>query len=317
MYKDKGFEVFSQIIQYIIRYFRWVVIFAVVLVVLSGIYQVESSEVAVVLRFGRLTGGEKQIRNPGIHFSLPFFIDEVIKIPVQLVSEREVITHYTAESSISPNIESGGYLLTGDNNVVLIRAMVRYTIGDAVHYALYNKNTEQAIDGIVSGTITRLIVCMDIDSVLTTGRARLSSEITKNSQMTLDALKTGINVISIELTEIMPPPETRRSFEEVISASVNKETAIQKAREQAGNSLMSAQVWASNLKGEATVKQTQRLNKAHTEMAEFNGLLDQYARNPQIVITGNFRQRITELLGRTGKTLIVPERGMPPVIVLP
>jgi len=320
MNNDKGFDIFSQIVKFIIKYFKWVMLFAVVLIVLSGVFQVESNEVAVVLRFGRLLGNtpEKQIRNPGLHFSLPFFIDEVIKVPVQIVHEREIITHY-AESGkpISSNIESNGYLLTGDNNIVLIKAMVKYTIGNAVQYALYSSDTGKVIDGIVSGELTRHVVCMDIDSVLTIGRAQLSSEILKKSQIIFDELKTGVKVISIELIEIVPPAETKNYFEEVISASVNKETAIQRAKEHAGNSLIGTQIWAANIKGEAINKQTEWLNKAHVEMAEFNGLYDQYVRDPQIILTGNFRQRITELLGRTGRTVIISERGQPPFIVLP
>jgi len=323
MIDDKGFEIFSRIIKYIIKYFRWVVIFAVFLIMLSGIYQVESNEAAIVLRFGKLTGtGENQIKNPGIHFSLPFFIDEVIKIPVRIVHEREVITHYapgteSAGGRISSNIESSGYLLTGDNNVVLIKAMVRYTIGSAVQYALYSSDMGKVIDGIVSAELTKFAVRMDIDSILTIGRERLSSEITKNSQKVLDELKTGVNVVSVELTEILPPAETRRSFEEVISAFVNKETAIQKAREQAANSLLNAQIWSANVKGEAVNRQTERLNKARNVMAEFSGLYEQYVRDPQIIIAGNFRERISAILDKTGRTVIVPERGQPPVFVLP
>ena len=92
----KSFQVFAQIIEHIIKYFKWVVLFAAVLIVLSGIYRVQSNEAAVVLRFGRLTGNTlaEQIKNPGLHFALPFFIDEVIKIPVQTMHERDIITHY-------------------------------------------------------------------------------------------------------------------------------------------------------------------------------------------------------------------------------
>lgn len=95
----KSFEIFTQTLSYIIKYFKWVVTGAVVLILLSGIYRVESNEAAVVLRFGRLVGntGEQQVKQPGLHFSLPFFIDEVIKIPVQTVHEKEITTHYGGE----------------------------------------------------------------------------------------------------------------------------------------------------------------------------------------------------------------------------
>jgi membrane protease subunit HflK len=97
--------------------------------VLSGLYRVESNQAAVVLRFGRLLGNspEQQIKKPGLHFALPFFVDNVIKIPVYTVQEREITTHYKPEGSmVSANIDENGYVLTGDKNIVLIMAKIKY-----------------------------------------------------------------------------------------------------------------------------------------------------------------------------------------------
>ena len=152
--KKQNFEIFTRILNYIIKYFKGIAIAAVILIVLSGIYSVESNEVAVVLRFGRLVGltAEEQIMKPGLHFALPFFIDEIIKIPVQTVLEKEVLTHFGAGGLYS-NVQNTGYLLTGDNNIVLIKATVKYRISNAAQYALYNRNSESMIDGIVSGEL--------------------------------------------------------------------------------------------------------------------------------------------------------------------
>ncbi|MEM9589448.1 MAG: SPFH domain-containing protein, partial [Planctomycetota bacterium] len=47
------------------------------------IFVVNQQEVAVRLRFGKITGGEAgQVYGPGLHIGLPTPIEEVIRIPI-------------------------------------------------------------------------------------------------------------------------------------------------------------------------------------------------------------------------------------------
>ena len=317
---NKSFEAFTEILNYIIKYFKWVVVTSLVLVLLSGIYRVESNEVAVVLRFGRLVGSmpSQQVKQPGLHFAFPYFMDEIIKIPSHTVYENEVITHYGENNgSVPAEIESNGYLLTGDNSVILIKANVKYKIGNAAQYALYSCDVDSAIGGILSGELTRSVTHTDIDSMLTSNKGKLSSEMMINSQKILDELMTGIDIVNVELTEIVPPAETKELFEEVTNASVNKETTIQQAKGVASTIITEAKSTASVYKQDAIAAQNDRLAKVHNEMAEFNGLYDQYTKNPQIIIDGTFRERVNVLLKNMGSSVIVPEGGTVPVIILP
>jgi len=299
----------TQIMEYIIKYFKLTVCFAALLIALSGVYRVESSQTAVVLRFGRLLGDtpEKQIKKPGLHYALPFFIDQVIKIPVYAVQEREITTHY----------EKNGYVLTGDKNIALIRAKVKYQINDAARYTLFISDAGEMIDGIISGELTRIAARSNIDSILTSGRARLSLDVMRNSQEIVDKLKMGVLVSSVELTEITAPAETIRYFEEVRNASVFKATSLQRAREYASTRILGAQAAAGALKQTAVSEQAARLAKARGEMAEFNGLYDQYARNPQIIMSGAFRRRVGGILQKAGKSVVIPAGAETPTILLP
>jgi membrane protease subunit HflK len=320
----KSFESFTQILNYIIKYFKWVVAVSLLLSLLSGVYQVESGEAAVVLRFGRLAGSapETQIKHPGLHFSFPFFIDEVIKIPVQTVLEKEITTHCDpqGEGEISADITENGYLLTGDNNIVLIKAKVIYRIKDPVLYAFYSCDVckpEDTIDGVISGELTRLTVCMDIDSVLTSGKERLTTELAISSQAILDELKTGIELTSMELIDITPPAKTKPHFEAVTSALVKKETSVQQAKEAASGIQLSAEAQASAYKQNAVYQQSLNLTEARGEIAQFDGVYEQYLKNPQIITIGAYRQRVGAILAKMGGSVVVPESGNAPVVILP
>jgi len=314
----RSFQAFTRILEYFIKYFRWVVLSAAVLIALSGIYRVESYEAAIVLRFGRLVGNtlEEQVRRPGLHFALPFFIDEVIRIPVQTVHEWEVITHYRM-GRIFPNVEMSGYLLSGDNNIVLIRANIRYQIDNPVQYALFSNYPVGMIDSIVSGEMTRAVAGMDIDFVLTIGRSQLANNILVNSQRLIDQLGIGVVITGVELTEIIPPNEAAIHFERVASAAIAKETAIQQAREQAAAKVLRAQAQASAVTQTAISGQAERLSRVHNEIAEFNGLYDQFTRNPEVIMAGTFRARAAAIISRAGNTIIVPDGSESPLILLP
>jgi len=318
--KNRVFIVFTQIMEYIIRYFKLTVYFAVFLIALSGVYRVESSQAAVVLRFGKLLGDspEKQIKKPGLHFALPFFIDKVIKVPVQSVQEIEVTTHYKPQGSVtSSDIDRNGYVLTGDKNIVLVKAKIKYQINNPVSYTLFMNGASKIIDGIISGELTCIASRSGVDSVLTSGRAQLSADVMRNAQDIMDRLKLGVLVSGVELTEITAPAETIRYFEEVRNAAIYKATVNQRAQEYASTRILGAQAAANALKQAAVSQQAEKLTKARGEMAEFNGLYDQYSRNPQIILSGTFRQRAGGVLKKAGKSVIVPAGSESPVFVLP
>ena len=317
MTRDAQFRQFIKVIELIIRYFKWLLAFAGGLIILSSVYTVESHEVAVVLRFGQLVGvtPAQQIREPGLHFALPFFIDEVIHVPVHTIHERELITHYSG-GWISPLIGEGGYLLTADHHLVLLRGMIRYQITHAPSYVLFNNQAGEIIEGVVSGVLTQTVTTLPLDHVLTTGRGQLGQLILQQSQLILDELGTGVSLTSVELTDITPPEETAHGFEAVRSAAVASETALQVARDEAALLQIEAQVQAGALTQQAILDQAARLTEAHHFMAEFNGLYDQYQLNPQLIYGGVIPHRLLALLEQVGQVIIVPE-GTPPMMFLP
>lgn len=317
--ENKAFNTFNKVIESIIKYFKLLIIISIILFILSGVYKVDSNELAVVLRFGQLVGNNEyeQVKQPGLHFAFPFFIDEIIKIPVQKVHERTITTHYGSGGSVSSNVNNNGYVLTGDNNIVLIKIKVKYRIGDVVKYALYSSNPENCIDGIISAELTEYVTSMNIDEILTIGKEDLADKSIKSSQRILDEIDCGIILNNIELTEVVPPKETKDFFEAVVSASVQKETKIQAATETASNILLEAEATSSSIKQEAITKQTEALTKVASDMAQFNGILEQYKTNPAIIENGVFRQRVGNLFTKMGGSVIVQENQKTPVIVLP
>jgi membrane protease subunit HflK len=190
-------------------------------------------------------------------------------------------------------------------------------VDDPARFSLFSNDAGKRIDGIISGELTRIAACSRVDSVLTSGREQLSGDVMRNSQKIIDTLKLGVLISGVELTEITVPADTIRHFEEVRNAAIFKVTSTQRAQDYAMTRILGAQAAANALKKAAVSEQAAKLTKARAEMAEFNGLYDQYARNPQIIISGTLRQRVGAVLKKAGKSIVVPAGTEKPVFFLP
>ena len=183
--------VFEDILSTLTRYFVILVAIVVVLICLSGVRIVKSGEVAVVLRFGKLVGNtyEEQVHEPGLFFAFPYIIDEVITVPVGSVKELTVTTHYTEGEML--NNDRRGYVITGDQNIAVISASVKYNITDAVSYALHVKDADRIINAAVSGAMVKSAAHRAVDGILTSEKEAYATEVRAMAQQTLDEIGTG------------------------------------------------------------------------------------------------------------------------------
>ena len=318
--KQKSMELFEGFLNTGIRYFKWVVVAALAIILLTGIYKVDSSEVAVVLRFGALTGAtqEQQIKQPGLHVSLPSFIDEVVKVPVERVQELTVGSLYGSGNLMGKAIQSNGYVITGDSNIVRMNIAVKYKISDPVAYALRVSDITATLRGIVSSEMTALVSGTTVDDVLTTEKSTLTSRTMKNAQAVIDRVGLGVTLTNVELTEIAPPSEALEAFNNATTASVRKETLIQQAKDYEESTIPDAQAKAKQLIADANTAQADEVAKATAVSAQFMALYEQYKRNPDVVYNGVFRTRVSEVLKQSGATIVVPDaKGGSTRLILP
>src|SRR3954469_14546462 len=119
----------------------------------SGIFTVNSQQKAIILRFGKPVGaGADQLLGPGLHWSFPSPIDEVVRIPIGEIQEVRSTSGWYAttpeaeasgqegdpNASLSP--QNDGYTITSDGNIIHARATVRYRVADPIAYLLNFQN---------------------------------------------------------------------------------------------------------------------------------------------------------------------------------
>ena len=302
--------VFEDIITTVSRYFVVLVVIVVICIALSGIRFVKSGEVAVILRFGELVGEtpEEQIHEPGILFAFPYIIDEVVTVQTGSVLERTVTTHYTEGSMTT--INNNGYVVTGDNNIALMKVSVKYTITDPVSYALHVKDVEKIIDACVSNAMLERAACTDFDTILTSGKEKFSIQVKNVAQESLDNNSVGVTLSTVELTNVSPPEEVKAVYDSVNAATVDAEKILKQANQYKEQTLIEARASAESLKSVADTAHSQRTSAANADLAEFWGTLEEYERSDaskDVVRTRIRNEKLSKAISKIGKVVAVKD----------
>ena len=298
-------NLFAEVLSSVTKYLRILVIVVIAGICLSGIRVIESGNVALVLRFGKLVGEtrEEQVHESGLLLAFPYIIDEVIVVPVSNVIEQTVTTHYPANGYT----RDGGYVITGDQNVALLTASVKYNISDPVAYALNVKDIPGVINGCVSTAMLTEAANMDVDDLLTTGKDAFTSRVITRAGKKLDLAGVGVTLATVELTTVSMPNEVRTIFDEVNAASVQAATLLENAKNYRENMIPYSQGVAEQLIGFANTQHATAVSNANLALSEFWGLLEEYKSNPQVVQVRVFNEKVTKLLDTVGQIRIVQD----------
>ena len=300
--------VFEDIITTVSRYFVVLVLIVILCIGLSGIRFVKSGEVAIVLRFGKLVGetAEEQIHEPGILFAFPYIIDEVVTVQTGSVMERTVTTHYTEGAMTT--INNNGYVVTGDNNIALMKVSVKYTITDPVNYALKIKDVDKIIDACVSNAMLERAACTEFDAILTSSKEKYSLEVRNVAQASLDNNNAGVTLSTVELTSVAPPQEVKSIYESVNAATVDAEKILKEANQYKEQTLIEASASAEKLVSAANTTYSQKTASANSNLSEFWGTLDEYEKSDasrEVVRARIKSDKLSAAIAKIGKVIAV------------
>ncbi|MBE6604163.1 MAG: protease modulator HflK [Ruminococcaceae bacterium] len=308
---------FADVLETVTKYFLLLVGLVVVGIFFSGLRVVESGNVAVVLRFGRLVGDsyEEQVHEPGLMFAFPYIIDEVVVVPTGSVMEQSVTTHYTDPDGAVPT-SGGGYVITGDQNVAVVSASVKYVISDPVAYALYVQDITSMINCAVSGAMLSEAASFDVDKLLTDGKDAYGTAVLTRADSKLQTIGAGITLTAVELTNVAMPEEVRAVYETVNSATVQATTIVERARQYRQNLIPAAQSSAISLIAAANSDKALKVAAANSDMAEFWGVKEEYETNPDVVTTRIYSARAISFMERLKKVYVV-QNGDNKIVISP
>jgi membrane protease subunit HflK len=294
-----------------LRFLKWAGVLAVLAVMASGVTIVKPDEVALRLRFGRLTGETRadQVHGPGLLVSFPYLVDEVIRVPVKRVLEMN-IDALRSRGAIAPrelDITRDGYALTGDHNLIQPRVLLKYQIADPVAWALNIVRPEARVHDAVVAALTRTLAEMPIDSVLVEGKRKLAATALRRAQVRLDGgASPWVLLVALEFTSLQPPAQVARYFDDVQRAFVEKKTLEEKARSYAEQEIPLAESEKVDLINRAHTFAVDTVSDARGEARAFLALLAEYEKAPDVVWRRLYLEGIEDLTRRGVALHLVP-----------
>ena len=297
----------------------WIIGLVVVLAAigLNSYYTVQSQETAVVQRFGKFV----VTTGPGLHFKLPFGIDTVKKVNGR-VMQREY-GYRTVQPGVRSTFEEKGHeeesiMLSGDLNVVDLQWTVQYMVKNPVDYLFRVDNVEGTLDDISESVVRRIVGNRYSDDVLTVGKASLAGMAQKEIQDILDGYKTGVQIVTVKLQNVMPPKAVNAAFNEVSEAQQEKERMINEAQQAYNQKIPKAQGEARQAITQAEGYALERVNKSEGEVRRFLDILAEYEKAPEVTRNRMYLESVDGLLGRVDRLFVIDEsqRGLMPFLDL-
>ena len=279
--------------------FKYILILAVLVWLLSGIYIVDPAERGVVLRFGAFQTSTTQ----GPHWHIPYPIESVYKVNVEQVRATE-IGFRNSQNSYSGGVSSESLMLTKDENMVDVNLAVQYKIVDAKAFLFNVYQPELTLSHVVQSVIRQVVGDNTMDHVLTTGRDQISQEVKTASQALLNDYGVGLMITAVTMQDAQPPIQVKASFDDVVKAREDEQRYINEARAYANDIVPKARGASQRIMAEAEAYKSQVVSKSEGEAYRFTQILTEYLKAPEVTKERLYRETLEDVLSSTNKVIV-------------
>jgi membrane protease subunit HflK len=282
-------------------------------------FQVGLQEQGIVLRFGEYN----RFAGPGLHFRLPYPVEEVMKPKVEQanivsigVSTEANITGRSA-GSIPRDARDEGLMLTGDENMVDIGFVVIWKISNAEKYLFKIQNPDSTVKEVAESAMREIVGKSNIQPILTEARQKTEEAVRTLMQQILDKYEAGINITQVQMQKVDPPAEVIDAFRDVQAARADKETQQNQAFAYANKVVPEARGEAERILQGAEGYKTQTVAEANGQTARFLKVFDEYKKAPDVTRKRMFLETMERVLGGTDKIILDSKSGSGVVPYLP
>ncbi|MDQ7033073.1 MAG: FtsH protease activity modulator HflK [Desulfonauticus sp.] len=281
-------------------------IIAILLWLLSGIYIVEPDEVGVVQRFGKF----ERITPPGPHYHLPYPIEKVLTPKVTRIQRLEIGFRTISNNLISKTIQyrlvpEESLMLTGDENIVDVQFIVQYQIKNPKYYLFNIADPHKTVKDAAEAAMREVIGNSDIDSVLTTGKVLIQNETKKLLQSILDKYHSGIKVIAVQLQDVHPPKQVIDAFKDVASAKEDKIRFINEAEAYRNDIIPKTRGQVAEILNQAEAYKESIVRQAKGKSARFLSILKEYKKAPKVTRERLYLETLEQILSNPSVKKII------------
>ncbi len=288
--------------------FSWIIpaVF-VVWALFSTYYTVPADSVGVLLRFGKYANTEQ----PGLHFKLPFGIDEVELVAVRRQNKLEFgfgTRGSTNPDQVGDEPKAERSMVTGDLNAALVEWVVQYKVDDPKLFLFHVKEPASTLRDLSEATMREIVGDRSVDEVITVGRQEIEDRTLVRLKELVKTYQLGISVDQVQLKNVNPPQEVQKSFNDVNNAQQDRENMINIANGEYNKSVPRAQGEAAQKISVAEGYKLKRVNEAMGDVGAFKVVFEQYSKAPDVTRKRLFLETMADVLPSIRQTTIVDEK---------
>ena len=286
-----------------------VIVLAVVIFFATGLYTVNPEEVGVIQRFGKYLSTTQ----PGLHFKIPFGVDNLTKVKVKLVFKEE-FGFRTLQAGVRTKYSSQSYnheaiMLTGDLNIADVEWIVQYRIKDPVKYMFKVRNVEETMRDVSESVIREVVGDRSVDEVIVLNRKEIADKSQLMLQEQLDIYNAGLEIVTINLQNVNPPEAVQPAFNNVNSAKQEKERIINEAWQKYNQVIPEAEGKAKRTIEEAEGFAVNRVNRANGDANRFIQMYNTYRYSKTVTKKRLYLEMMEKVLPKVEKKYIIDDKA--------
>ncbi len=321
--EDSGTQALSDALKSSFVVVRLVMVGLIVLFFASGIFTVGPQQVAIKLLFGAPTGtGSEAPLQPGLHWSFPEPINEIVKIPkgqVHTVVSSAGWYPVTKEQELSGqeppaggtlNPATDGYTLTADGNIMHVKATLRYYIADPVKYEFGFASVSNLVQNALNNALHHASAQFTVDKATRQDIAAFKEKLMGRVQQLVLTQGLGIEFDARNCDVVaIPPRQVKAAFDAVLEAENDKRKTINTAEGEANTTRTKAQAEADSVRNTGRADATRIVQAAQADADYFLARMPEFKSNPQLFRDRRLTETMAAVLASAQEKYFLVERS--------
>jgi membrane protease subunit HflK len=286
---------------------------AILLWLASGFYRVNPSEVGVELAFGKY---RPPFTQPGLHWNWPAPIGEVVTPDVNTRNRVEIGFRSNLGNNGDVDVSEESLMLTGDENIVDIQAVVLWRIEDVEKYLFDIRDPIAGIDdtdrvtkdltvkNAVEAAVREIIGQSTFEYAITDGRSQIEGKAEALAQTILDSYNSGIHIEQLSMQKADAPQEVVDAFRDVQKAKADKVSLVNEAQAYFNQVTQDAEGQATQLVRQSEAYKQETVANAQGDAQRFLSIYEQYKLSPDITERRLYLETMERVMGGMNKVLV-------------
>ena len=329
---DAGSQALAEALRSSFAIVKFVMVALVLVFLASGVFQVKTQEKAVVLRFGKIVGtGQQALLDPGLHWSFPYPIDEVVKIPFKenqsvdsnvgwfYMTPAQQATYETTRQlppstgTLNPAVD--GYAITADRNIIHTRATIYYQVKDpiqAVFHFSAGTNSPLDLSGVsnlvqnaLNNSLLHTAAHFSADQILITDKTAFEDAVRLRVVQLVDAENLGVTIQQCNVFSVSPR-QLEDIFNQVSAAQQRRVQVLDQAHSDENQITNTAGAQAAAIVYQAISASSNYVAKVQSDAKSFSSLLPNYKVNPDLFKQMQLVQAIGQALSNVNFQALLP-----------